>query len=67
MLGSDNIDQELQRILPHHSLKNRPAQVRRIRSLEELRDAQILFVGSGVQRRTQVHHFAASPIARFWW
>jgi hypothetical protein len=45
VLGSDNIAQELERILPHHSLKNRTAQVRRIRSLEELRDAQILFVG----------------------
>jgi hypothetical protein len=45
VLGSDNIDQELQRILPHHLLKNRPAQVRRIKSLEQLRDAQILFVG----------------------
>lgn len=45
VLGSDRIAQELQRILPDHSLKNRPAQVRRIRGLEELRDAQILFVG----------------------
>jgi hypothetical protein len=45
VLGSDNIVQELQRILPHHLLKNRPAQVRRIRGIEELRDAQILFVG----------------------
>jgi hypothetical protein len=45
VLGSDNIVQELERILPQHSLKNHPAQVRRIRRLEELRDAQILFVG----------------------
>jgi hypothetical protein len=45
VLGSDSVVQELQRILPHHSLKNRPAQVRRIRGLEELKDAQILFVG----------------------
>ena len=45
VLGSDNIAQELERILPHHSLKSRPAQVRRIRSLREARDAQILFVG----------------------
>lgn len=45
VLGSDSIAHELERILPHHSLKNRPAQVRRIRSLDELRDAQILFVG----------------------
>jgi hypothetical protein len=45
VLGSDAIAEELERILPHHELKNRPAQVRRISSPEELRDAQILFVG----------------------
>jgi hypothetical protein len=45
VLGSDSIVRELQRILPNHSLKNRPAQVRRIRGLDELHDAQILFVG----------------------
>ncbi len=45
VLGSDNIAKELERILPHHSLKSRPAQVRRIRSLRQARDAQILFVG----------------------
>jgi YfiR/HmsC-like len=45
VLGSDSIARELQRLLPNHSLKNRPAQVRRIRGLDELGDAQILFVG----------------------
>jgi hypothetical protein len=45
VLGSDNIVHELQRILPQHALKNRAAQVHRIRRLEELRNAQILFVG----------------------
>jgi YfiR/HmsC-like len=45
VLGSDSIVRELQRMLPNHSLKNRPAQVRRIRGLDELHDAQILFVG----------------------
>jgi len=45
VLGSDSIVRELQQMLPNHTLKNRPAQVRRIRSLDELRDAQILFVG----------------------
>jgi hypothetical protein len=45
VLGSDTIARELEQILPHHSLKSRPAQVRRIRSLREARDAQILFVG----------------------
>jgi hypothetical protein len=45
VMGSDNIARELQRILPQHSLKNHPAQVRRIKRLSELHDAQILFVG----------------------
>jgi hypothetical protein len=45
VLGSDSIFRELQQMLPNHPLKNRPAQVRRIRGLDELRDAQILFVG----------------------
>jgi hypothetical protein len=45
VLGSDSIVRQLQQMLPNHSLKNRPAQVRRIRGLDELRDAQILFVG----------------------
>jgi len=45
VMGSNTIVEELQRILQHHTLKNLPAQVRRIRSLGELHDAQILFVG----------------------
>ena len=45
VLGDDNVVQDLQRILPQHELKNHPAQVRRIRRIEELGDSQILFVG----------------------
>jgi hypothetical protein len=45
VLGDDNVVQELQRILPQHQLKGHPAQVRRIRRIDELGDSQILFVG----------------------
>jgi hypothetical protein len=64
VLGSDNIVQELQRILPHHSLKNRPAQVRRIKGLEELRDSQILFVGPEFndQLKSVISRLANRPV-----
>jgi len=64
VLGSDNIVQELQRILPHHSLKNRPARVRQIRGLDELRDAQILFVGPefNAQLKSMISAVANRPV-----
>ncbi|MEJ0007112.1 MAG: YfiR family protein [Steroidobacteraceae bacterium] len=66
VLGSDGIVQQLQRILPSHPLKNRPAQVRRITSLGELRDAQILFVGPQFndQLRSLISRLASRPC---WW
>jgi hypothetical protein len=45
VLGDDSMVGELQRILPQHQLKNRPAQVRRINRIQDLGDSQILFVG----------------------
>jgi hypothetical protein len=45
ILGDDAVVAQLQRILPQHQLQNRPAQVRRIRRIQELGDSQILFVG----------------------
>jgi YfiR/HmsC-like len=45
VLGDDAIVQELQRMLPQHQLKNRAAQARRITRIQDLGDAQILFVG----------------------
>jgi hypothetical protein len=64
VLGSDGIVEELRRILPHHLLKNRPAQVRRIRGLEELRDAQILFVGPQFndELKTLIARVAKQPV-----
>lgn len=45
VLGDDAIVRELQRILPQHQLKNRNAQVRRIARIQDLGDAQMLFIG----------------------
>jgi YfiR/HmsC-like len=47
ILGSPAIARELERLLPHHSIKNHPVQVREIRSLRELGNAQIVYVGTG--------------------
>jgi hypothetical protein len=64
VLGADSVAQDLQRILPNHALKDRPAQVRRIRGLEELRDAQILFVGPRFndELKTLIAHVANRPV-----
>lgn len=45
VLGADGVAQDLQQMLPEHQLKNHPAQLRRIRRIEDLGNAQILFVG----------------------
>ena len=64
VLGSDGIVQQLQRILPTHPLKNRPAQVRQIAGLGELRDAQILFVGPQFndQLKSVIARVATRPV-----
>lgn len=45
VLGAEGVASELQQLLPNHPLKNRPTQVRKIASVKELGDAQVLFVG----------------------
>jgi YfiR/HmsC-like len=47
VLGSPAIARELQRLLPHHSIKNRAVQVREIHSVRELGNAQIVYVAAG--------------------
>jgi YfiR/HmsC-like len=47
VLGSPGTASELRRLLADHSIKNRTAIVREISSLQELGDAQILFLGAG--------------------
>lgn len=64
VLGDDNVVQELQRILPQHQLKNRPAQVRRLRRIEDLGDSQILFVGPQFndELKSVIAHIANRPV-----
>jgi hypothetical protein len=47
VLGSPGTASELRRLLANHSIKNRTAVVREISSLQELGEAQILFLGAG--------------------
>jgi hypothetical protein len=47
VLGADPVAAELSRLLPGHTIKNLPAQVRVVRSAKDALDAQLLYVGSG--------------------
>ena len=44
VVGDDGVVRELQRLLPSHAIKNHPAEVRRIRRIQDLGDAQMLYV-----------------------
>jgi hypothetical protein len=46
VLEADPVAAELSRLLPGHTIKNLPAQVRTVRSAREATDAQLLYVGS---------------------
>lgn len=47
VVGADGVAANLQRLLPGYPIKNLPAQVRKIRSVQESTQAQILYVGAG--------------------
>jgi hypothetical protein len=51
VLGNGDIAEHLQRLAADRVLHGRAVQVRRITAIEEARGAQILYVGSGQQRR----------------
>jgi hypothetical protein len=46
VLGDDEVAAKLRKLLPGHYIKGRPAQVRRIRTIRELGDAQMLYIGA---------------------
>lgn len=46
VLDADGVAGELERLLQNRQIQNRPAQVRSIRNLRELDDAQMLYIGS---------------------
>src|SRR5688500_9219766 len=45
VLGADDVARQLELLLPNYSVKGRPAQVRRIKNLRELGNAQMLYIG----------------------
>jgi hypothetical protein len=47
VLGDDGVAAELQRLLPNYPIKNLPARVKKIRKVQELGEAQILYIGAG--------------------
>jgi hypothetical protein len=64
VLDADGVASELQRLLPNHPIKGRPAQLRRIRRVQELGDAEILYIGSGnaSELRTLIRAIGARPV-----
>lgn len=62
VLGADDVAANLQSLLAGRPLLNRPVQVRRIASLREAADAQVLFVGAGDRR--QQRRLADMPAGR---
>lgn len=44
VLGDDGVVRELQNLLPSHAIKNRPAEVHQIRRIQDLGDAQMLYI-----------------------
>jgi hypothetical protein len=53
VMDSEPVAEALARLLPEQRVAGRPASVRRIGRLEELGDAQVLYVGSGSEARLQ--------------
>jgi YfiR/HmsC-like len=47
VLGDDGVAAELQRLLPNYPIKRLPARVKKIRKVQEIGDAQILYIGAG--------------------
>lgn len=64
VLGAEEIALDLQRLLPGYAIKNLPAQVRKIHSVQELGDSRILFVGAdqGDALRTVAAKIAGRPV-----
>ncbi|CAN5218649.1 hypothetical protein BH24PSE2_BH24PSE2_21730 [soil metagenome] len=53
VLGAPRVAEELRQIVPGRTVQNRPVQVREIDSIDELADAQILFIGDSQGKRVQ--------------
>jgi hypothetical protein len=64
VLGADGVVKNLRRLQPGYPIKNLPVQIRRIRSIQELGDAQLLYLGPGRGNalRAAVAKVAARPV-----
>lgn len=64
VLGSDPVAQELERILAGRTINGLPARVSRIKSIRELEDAQVLYIGAGSTERLrdEIDSIAARPV-----
>lgn len=51
VLGDDEVAAELEKFLPGREMQGRPMQVRRLKSLDELADDAVLFIGAGENDR----------------
>ena len=47
VFGDDGVAAELQRLLPNYPIKKLPARVKQVRRIQDLGDAQILYIGAG--------------------
>jgi hypothetical protein len=64
VLGADEVARNLQHLRPGYPVKNLPAQVRRIRSVAEMDDAQLLYIGPGQSEavRAAAARVASRPV-----
>lgn len=64
VLAADSVAQELERILAGRRVDGVPARVRRIESVRELGDAQVLYIGAGSAEmlRDEIDRIAARPV-----
>lgn len=55
VIGSDDVADELEEFLPGHTIHGRPMEVRRLRSLANLGDHEVLYIGPAENRRLAEH------------
>jgi hypothetical protein len=64
VLGSDSVAEELSEYLPGHTIQGRPMEVRQVRSVGELDEEEVLYIGPRENRRLNEHlaQLAARPM-----
>ncbi|HZD53036.1 MAG TPA: YfiR family protein [Woeseiaceae bacterium] len=64
VLGADAVAEELEEFLPGHTIQGRPMEVRRLRSITDLKGDEVLYIGRRQNRRLRryVHAVAWLPV-----